>query len=40
LRAAVALYRKLGFKAAVNEPTVSGKYTRARFGFAMKLDLR
>jgi DNA-binding MarR family transcriptional regulator/N-acetylglutamate synthase-like GNAT family acetyltransferase len=40
LRAAVALYRKLGFRAAANEPTVSGKYARARFGFAMKLDLR
>ena len=39
LRAAVALYRKLGFKAAPNERTVAGKYARARFGFAMKLDL-
>ncbi len=39
LRAAVALYRKLGFKAAPNETIVSGKYARGKFGFAMKLDL-
>jgi len=39
LRAAVGLYRKLGFKAAPNEPTASGKYARAKFGFLMKLDL-
>jgi DNA-binding MarR family transcriptional regulator len=40
LRAAVALYRKLGFKAAPNEPTAAGKYARAKFGFSMKLDLK
>jgi DNA-binding MarR family transcriptional regulator/N-acetylglutamate synthase-like GNAT family acetyltransferase len=40
LRAAVALYRKLGFKSVASEPIVSGKYARARFGFAMKLDLK
>ena len=39
LRAAVALYRKLGFKAAPNESVASGKYARQKFGFAMKLDL-
>jgi DNA-binding MarR family transcriptional regulator/predicted GNAT family acetyltransferase len=39
LRAAVGLYRKLGFKLAPNETTASGKYARAKFGFAMKLDL-
>jgi GNAT superfamily N-acetyltransferase/predicted transcriptional regulator len=40
LRAAVALYRKLGFKPTKNEQAVSGKYARAKFGFAMKLDLK
>jgi DNA-binding MarR family transcriptional regulator/N-acetylglutamate synthase-like GNAT family acetyltransferase len=39
LRAAVGLYRKLGFRAAPNEVAASGKYARAKFGFAMKLDL-
>lgn len=39
LRAAVGLYRQLGFKAAPNEPVASGKFARAKFGFAMKLDL-
>ncbi len=39
LRAAVGLYRKLGFKAAPQEPAASGKFARARFGFAMKMDL-
>lgn len=39
LRAAVGLYRKLGFKLAARESTASGKYARAKFGFAMKLDL-
>jgi putative acetyltransferase len=39
LRAAVSLYRKLGFRAAPNEAAISGKYARAKFGFAMKLDL-
>lgn len=39
LRAAVGLYRKLGFKAAPKETTVSGKFGRSRFGYTMKLDL-
>lgn len=39
LRAAVALYRKLGFKAAPAKSVASGKFARAKFGFAMKLDL-
>jgi len=39
LRAAVGLYRKLGFKAAPKEATVSGKFGRSRFGYTMKLDL-
>ncbi|MFZ2055236.1 MAG: bifunctional helix-turn-helix transcriptional regulator/GNAT family N-acetyltransferase [Candidatus Aminicenantales bacterium] len=40
LRAAVGLYRKLGFKLTPNEPTASGKYARTKFGFSMKLDLK
>ncbi|MGB7294020.1 MAG: bifunctional helix-turn-helix transcriptional regulator/GNAT family N-acetyltransferase [Candidatus Aminicenantales bacterium] len=39
LRAAVGLYRKLGFKLAARESTASEKCARAKFGFAMKLDL-
>jgi len=39
LRAAVGLYRKLGFRAAPNESKAAGKVARANFGFAMKLDL-
>lgn len=39
LRAAVGLYRNLGFKAAPDEITESGKLGRAKLGFTMKLDL-
>jgi DNA-binding MarR family transcriptional regulator/N-acetylglutamate synthase-like GNAT family acetyltransferase len=39
LRAAVGLYRKLGFRAAPKEATASGRFNRSRFGYAMKLDL-
>lgn len=39
LRAAVSLYRKMGFKPAPDVMTESEKFTRAQFGFAMKLDL-
>ena len=39
LRAAVDLYRKVGFKTAPDEGTKSGKAARSKFGFAMKLDL-
>jgi DNA-binding MarR family transcriptional regulator/N-acetylglutamate synthase-like GNAT family acetyltransferase len=39
LRAAVGLYSRLGFKAAPDEATVSGKFGRSKFGYAMKLDL-
>lgn len=39
LRAALGLYRKLGFKLAPNELTESGKFARAKFGVARKLDL-
>lgn len=39
LRAAVSLYRKLGFRAAPGEATVSGKFGRSRSGFTMKLEL-
>jgi GNAT superfamily N-acetyltransferase/DNA-binding HxlR family transcriptional regulator len=39
LRAAVGLYRRLGFKAAPNEATASGRFGRSKFGFAMKLNL-
>jgi DNA-binding MarR family transcriptional regulator/N-acetylglutamate synthase-like GNAT family acetyltransferase len=39
LRAAVGLYRKLGFRAAPNESIASGNFARAKFGFAMKLEL-
>jgi DNA-binding MarR family transcriptional regulator/predicted GNAT family acetyltransferase len=40
LRAAVGLYRKLGFRAAPKEPVAAGKFARAKFGFAMRLDLQ
>jgi len=39
LRAAVGLYRKLGFRTAPDEVTESGRLGRAKLGFAMKLDL-
>lgn len=39
LRAAVNLYRSLGFKLAKKEATADGKYERDRFGIQMKLDL-
>jgi ribosomal protein S18 acetylase RimI-like enzyme/predicted transcriptional regulator len=39
LRAAVNLYRSLGFKATQSESMASGKYERERFGIQMKLDL-
>lgn len=39
LRAAVNLYRTLGFKIAQTETTASGEYERERFGIQMKLDL-
>ncbi len=40
LRAAVGLYRKLGFKSAPDERTGSDRFDRAKFGFVMKLDLK
>jgi ribosomal protein S18 acetylase RimI-like enzyme/DNA-binding HxlR family transcriptional regulator len=39
LRAAVALYRRLGFRAAPDEATTSGKFGRSKSGYTMKLDL-
>lgn len=39
LRAAVGLYRKLGFEAAPSEATASGRFGRSKFGYAMELDL-
>lgn len=39
LRAAVNLYRKLGFKVTQAEATASGRYEREKFGIQMKLDL-
>ena len=39
LRAAINLYRSLGFRVTHSEPTASGKYERERFGIQMKLDL-
>lgn len=39
LRAAVNLYRSLGFKLAQTENTAVGKYERDRCGIQMKLDL-
>jgi DNA-binding MarR family transcriptional regulator/predicted GNAT family acetyltransferase len=40
LRAAVGLYRNLGFKAVPDERTGSDQFDRAKFGFVMKLDLK
>ena len=39
LRAAVNLYRTIGFKIAQTDTTATGKYERERFGIQMKLDL-
>jgi ribosomal protein S18 acetylase RimI-like enzyme len=39
LRAAVNLYRSIGFKVAPLEPTATGEYHRERLGIRMKLDL-
>lgn len=39
LRAAVNLYRKLGFQVAKAETTANSKYEREKFGIQMKLDL-
>ena len=39
LRNAVNLYRKLGFKIAKREKTVSGRLDREKYGIFMKLDL-
>jgi DNA-binding MarR family transcriptional regulator/GNAT superfamily N-acetyltransferase len=39
LRAAVNLYRTIGFKIAQTDATATGKYERERFGIQMKLDL-
>ena len=39
LRAAVGLYRRLGFKPAPNEATASGRFGRSKSGYTMKLDL-
>jgi len=39
LRAAVELYRKLGFRAAPGETTTSGKFGRSKSGYTMKLNL-
>ncbi len=40
LRAAVNLYRKLGFKVTQAEATTSGNYEREKFGIQMKLNLQ
>jgi GNAT superfamily N-acetyltransferase/DNA-binding MarR family transcriptional regulator len=39
LRAAVNLYRKLGFRPAPERAIAGGNFERVKFGFAMKLDL-
>jgi ribosomal protein S18 acetylase RimI-like enzyme len=39
LRAAVGLYRKLGFEAAPDEATSSARFGRSKSGYTMKLDL-
>ena len=39
LRAAVNLYRSIGFKVAPFEPTATGVYQREKLGVQMKLDL-
>jgi DNA-binding MarR family transcriptional regulator len=39
LRAAINLYRKMGFKATRWESTISDHYYREKFGITMKLDL-
>jgi DNA-binding MarR family transcriptional regulator/GNAT superfamily N-acetyltransferase len=39
LRAAINLYRKLGFKVTQAEATATGKYEREKFGIQMKLNL-
>ena len=40
LRNAVTLYRKIGFKIAKGEKTVSGRLEREKYGILMKLDLK
>jgi len=40
LRAAVSLYRRVGFKPAPGEAAASGKFGRSKSGYTMKLDLK